>query len=595
MQIGRFFSKIKAMIKRIEKASISKEDLKKYVQEINLSQKAFPVKEQREAIVALLKAWDELSGAQKIVLLSRDFGEKFPKLKVYGVISHDWPGLADTTMGLFHEKGWNIYFIKAFSMEHRGEDLGVILIAIRVESPESMEKLRRDEEDILKNIEYVITGSLSKQSLIAEEIKKLKIYGKITEEIRKIYQGPYLKEIIEEEAVKFVAARSREYLEERRIEDLARLIIDNRILAGRVLEEDKPQVRIRDLPTKRGVFTAITAFDRMENLSMEDLVRIIWHIYPDHRIMFYKEYKRKGVTVAHVEVVDETGNPLPPGIKAKLEEFLSNPFLIKQARRAGRIQRIGGFEHYARAIIPVLVREAQNTGLPQVFFSVVGSDEFYIHFKLIIVNKTEVTHRIIEELQGLKGVEIRAAKIPKEMGNWFHTVIDIRVALEYFSSVEEIYNKLKTTLEGIIGRFRDFDKGMREMEKTKFYHLSATLKEIPEKILREFYFNLEDFYRIGASQKELEELLRMGWDCYSSEGVPCFRIGKVNSSMLLVLKVPPDPRILPELAEAFYSCTPIISRSEFGEWDIIFLSLRECEDEDKVRRKLLELLNKGKT
>ncbi len=595
MQIQRFFSKINPMIKRIEKSSITKEDLKKYVREINLSQRAFPVKEQREAIVALLKAWDEVSGTQKIVLLSQDFGEEFPKLKAYGVISHDWPGLADTTMGLFHEKGWNIYFIKAFSVEHRGEDLGVILIAIRVESQQSMEKLRQDEEDILKNIEYVITGSLSKQSLIAEEIKKLKIYGKIVEEIKKIYQGPYLKEIIEEEAVKFVSARSREYLEERRIEDLAKLVIDNRILAARVLEEDKPQVRIRDLPTKRGVFTAITAFDRMENLSMEDLIRIIWHIYPEHRIMFYKEYKRKGVTVAHVEVVDEAGNPLPPGIKSKMEEFLSNPFLIKQARRAGRIQKIGGFEHYARAIIPVLVREAQNTGLPQVFFSVVGSDEFYIHFKLIIVNKTEVTHRIIEELQKLKGVEIRAAKIPREMGSWFHTVIDIRVALEYFSSVEEIYNKLKTTLEGIIGRFRDFDKGMREMERTKFHHLSATLKEIPKKILREFYFSLEDFYRIGASQQELEKLMRMGWDCFSSESIPCFKIGKVNSSLLLVLKVSPDPRILPELAEAFYYCTPIISRSEFGEWDIIFLSLRDCEDEGKVRKKLLELLSKGRS
>jgi len=592
LQILYFFSKITPMIKRIEKSSITKEDLKKYVQEINLSQRAFPVKEQREAIVALLKAWDELDGEQKIVLLSEDFGVEFPKLKVYGVISHDWPGLADTTMGLFHEKGWNVYFIKAFSMEHRGEDLGVILIAIRVESPEKMEKLRLDEEDILRNIEYVITGSLSKQSLIAEEIKKLKIYGKIVEEIKKIYQGPYLKEIIEEEAVKFVSARSREYLEERRIEDLARMVIDNRILATKVLEEDKPQVRIRDLPTKRGVFTAITAFDRMEDLSMEDLIRIIWHIYPDHRIMFYKEYKRKGVTVAHVEVVDEGGNPLPPGIKKKIEEFLSNPFLIKQARRAGRIQKIGGFEHYARAIIPVLVREAQNTGLPQVFFSVVGSDEFHIHFKLIIVNKTEVTHRIIEELQKLKGVEIRAAKIPREMGNWFHTVIDIRVALEYFSSVEEIYHRLKNTLERIIGRFRDFDKGMREMEKTKFQHLSSTLKEIPEKILREFYFNLEDFYRVGASHQELEKLMRMGWECYSSDSIPCFKVDRVNSSLILALKVPPDPRILPELAEAFYSCTPIISRSEFGEWDIIFLSLRECEDEEEVRKKLLALLHR---
>jgi len=581
------------MIKRIGEISVSKEDLKKYVQEINLSQKAFPIKEQREAMVALLKAWDEATNRENIILLSRDFGEDYPKLRVYGVLSHDWPGLADTTMGLFHEKGWNIYFIKAFSMEHLGQDLGIILIAIRVETEDKMEKLRQDEEDILGNIEYVITGSLSKQSLIAEEIKKLKIYGKIVEAIKKLYQGPYLKEIIEEEAVKFVSARSREYLEERRIEDLARLVIDNRVFVEKVLKEEKPQVRIRDMPTRRGIFTALTAFDRIENLSMEDLIRIIWHIYPEHRIMFYKEYKRKGVAVVHLEVVDENSNPLPPGIKKKIEEFLSNPFLIKQARRAGRIQRIGGFEHYARAIIPVLVREAQNTGLPQVFFSVVGSDEFSIHFKLIIVHREEVTYRIIEELQKIKGVEIRAAKIPRQMGNWYHTVIDIRVALEFFPSVEDIYSRLKNSLEKVMGRFRDFDKGMREMEKTKFSHISATLKEIPDRIIRSFYFSLEDFYRVSAPQEEIEDLMRMGWECYSSQGIPCYKLKVQNSTGLLVLKVEHDPRILPELAEVFYSNTPIISRAEFEAWDIIFLVLRDCKGEEELKAKLKKLVEKG--
>ncbi len=580
------------MIKRIGEISISKEDLKKYVQEINLSQKAFPIKEQREAMVALLKAWDEASGEESIVMLSKEFGSEYPKLKVYGVLSHDWPGLADTTMGLFHEKGWNIYFIKAFSLEHLGQDLGIILIAIRVESQQKMEKLIKDEEDILSNVEYVITGSLSKQSLIAEEIKKLKIYGRIVETIKKIYQGSYLREIVEEEAVKFVSARSREYLEERRIEDLARMVIDNRILVDRVLKEEKPQVRIRDIPTRRGVFTAITAFERAENMSMEDLIRVIWHIYPDHRVMFYKEYKRKGVAVVHLEVVDENSNPLPPGIKRKIEEFLSNPFLIKQARRAGRIQKIGGFEHYARAIIPVLVREAQNTGLPQVFFSVVGSDEFTIHFKLIIVHREEVTHQIIEELQRIKGVEIRAAKIPRQMGNWYHTVIDIRVALEFFPTVEDIYSTLKASLEMVMGKFRDFDKGMREMEKTKFSHLSSTLKDIPDRVLRTFYFNLEDFYRVSAPQEEIEGLMRMGWECFNSEEIPCYRLKIQNSTGLLVLKVEHDPRILPEIAEVFYSNTPIISRAEFEEWDIVFVVLRDCQGEGRLRQKLRELMRK---
>lgn len=579
------------MIKRIEKPEITREDLQKYVKEINLSQRFFPIKSQRELIVGLLKGWDDPERTSKVVVIKEIVGKKFPLMATYGIISYDWPGLADTSIGLFHEKGWNLYFVKAFNLEHRTESLGVILIGIKINNEKDLEKISRDDEEIFKDIEYVISGSQPKQSLIAEEIKKLRLYGKLVEAIKREYQGEYLQEIIEEEAVKFISARSREYLEERRIEDLAKIVIFNRILSKKAAKEGKIQINIMDIPTKRGIFTAITAADRVDKLSLEDMVRILWHIYPDHRVMFYKEYKtRDGIAVIHVEVVDERTNPLPEGVKMKLKDFLENKFLKSQVRRAERIQRIGGFEHYARAIIPVLIREAENTGLPQVFFSAVGATEFNVEFKLIVVHKVRESYKIIRELQKVTGVEIRSAKNPRRMGNWYYEIIDLRIYLEYFSSIEEIYQNLKKALREVIGEFRDFDEGMREAEKIKYVVIKKKLTDIPPRILREFYYSLEDFYRVSASEDELITLMKMGWTCLKDQRTSCFQISEFNSSTLLSIKTPSNPILIPKLVEAFTEYEPIISRVEMEERDIIFLKLRDCKDENRIKRTISTIL-----
>ncbi len=582
------------MIERIEKPEITKEDLKKYIKEINLSQRFFPVKLQREMIVALLKGWDKPKKKSKVVLIKEKLREEFPAIVTYGIISYDWPGFADTSIGLFHERGWNLYFVKAFSMAHRGESLGVILIGIRIGSKKELEKLYKDDIAIFRDMEYVISGSLPKQSLIAEEIKKLKLYGKVIEKITETYQGKYLKEIVEDEAFKFVSARSREYLEERRIEDLAKIIIYNRILVKKAQEEGKIQINIMDISTKRGKFTAITAVDRMEKLSLENIIRIIWHVYPDHRIMFYKEYKsRDEFAVVHLEVVNEMMQPLPETVKVKLKEFLENLFLKSQVRRAERIQRIGGFEHYARAIIPVLIREAENSGLPQVFFSAVGATEFNIEFKLIIVRKSKGISRIIEEIQKVKGVEIKSAKNPRKMGNWYYDVVDLRIFLEYFSSIEEIYRNLKEALGKVIGKFRDFDEGMREADKGKYYRIRDKLSKIPGRVLREFFYSLEDFYRVSVSEEELARLMEIEWKCLRKEGNKCFMVEDFNSSVLISVKTVANPSLIPKLVKSFSSYDPIISRADMEDKDIIFIKLKDCKDKKFVKGVIRKFLEKG--
>lgn len=573
----------------------SKEEIRFYLNEINYSQKLFPVKNQRELIVALLKKWDSLKGEEgKIVVLkSADDSSSFPKTHAYGILAYDWPGLADTCLGLFHERGWNVYFVKAFTLHHREANLGVILIGIYLNSPQQEEKLFQDEIEIFKDIKYVASGSLSKQSLIAEEIKKLRIYGKIAEKIKELYSGPFYEEIVNDEAVKFVSARSREYLEERRIEDLAKIIINNRLLTRKSLEEEKIQVALFDIFTTRGTFTAITVVGKREHVNLEEILRILEHLNPDHRVMFYKEFKTpEGLAVVHLEVVDDRLKPFNNAIKKRLENFIRNMFYHYQVRRATRIESIGGFEHYARAIIPMLIKEAENTEKPQVFLSPVKVNDFEIIYKLILVfqGDEKQSFTLIEKLQEIKGTDIKSAKKPKKIKDWLLHVIDIRVSFEFFTSVEEIYKKLKEVIKEVIGDFRDFDEGMRESDKRKFDVVKNSLENIPLRILRKLYFSLEDFYRISAVEEEIAELLKMGWQVYQCHQAVCYRVKPFDSSVLVVIRVEFSGQLISQLIEAFEEYEPILSRTEFNDFELLFLKLNDCESPEKVKDKLEEIL-----
>ncbi len=577
---------------------IDKEQLRYYIGEINYSQRFFPVKNQRELIVALLKKWDQLRGSgEDIVVLKASAPEgPFPKTQSYGILAYDWPGLADTCLGLFHERDWNVYFVKAFTLHHREANLGVILIGIFLTDEEQERKLNEDEKEIFKDIKYVASGSLSKQSLIAEEIKKLRIYGKIAEKIKELYSGPHLNEILNDEAVKFVSARSREYLEERRIEDLARIIINNRLLALKAIEEGKIQVSIFDLFTIRGTFTAVTVVGKREHVNLEEVLRILEHICPEHRVMFYKEFKTpEGLAVVHLEVVDDRLRPLNDALKRRLENFIRNMFYHYEVRRASKIESIGGFEHYARAIIPLLLREAENTGRPQVFLSPVKVTDFQIDYKVILVFKGDekLSFRLIEELQKIKGSEIRSAKKPKSIMGWLLHIIDVRVSFEYFTSVEEIYHRLKEVIARVIGQFRDFDEGMRESDKRKFDLLKEKLEGIPIRILRKLYYNLEDFYRVSASEEELAKLLLMGWQIYQCQDSVCYRIEPFDSSVLITLKVESSRPLISQLIEAFGEYEPVLSRTEFNDFELLFLKLNDCREKDKVEERLQQLLLKS--
>ncbi|MBN2089739.1 hypothetical protein JW964_09000, partial [candidate division KSB1 bacterium] len=69
--------------------------------------------------------------------------------------------------------------------------------------------------------------------------------------------------------------------------------------------------------------------------------------------------------------------------------------------------------------------------------------------------------------------------------------------------IELVYQKVKRVLEESFGKFRDFDEGMRQMDLRNFQGVRNLLSHIKESRLREYYYSLEDFYRITATVEEI--------------------------------------------------------------------------------------------
>ena len=243
---------------------LSPEQIQKYVDDIQLAQQYFPISEQRTLIIKLLIEWESRRD-EKIITITSEACHIRGGLCVttFGVLSVDWPGLADTCIGIIHEMGWNIYFVKGISMVRQKENLGIILIGIRTDTEDSHDQIVNQKEIILKKIHQAAVGTRAKTYLLSEEIRKLEIYSQVIAHIEKHYHGDDLESIIgmNGEAVKYFAARSRDYIENRMVEDIAAQIMRNYSYIKKSHETGSDlQLIIHNFRTKKeGIFTGISA------------------------------------------------------------------------------------------------------------------------------------------------------------------------------------------------------------------------------------------------------------------------------------------------------------------------------------------------
>ncbi len=501
----------------------SKTDLEIFHQ-ITDSLNFFPIEEQLSFINELLFLWEQ--GEEKVEILfkvlSKDAG--YPRLGIVGVVAPDWPGLSQSAIGTIHEKGWNIFRLNGYSFSVKNHKLGVILIAILLEGRSEEEEFLSQKEEIISNIKSVSSGVSSKTSLLSEEAKKLRIYSQVIEEIERIYKEDDIDNLVgkDGEALKFFVARSREYIGERKVEDIAKIIINNYNLVKGVREKKEPQVIIENLWTQKGDFTGITIAWYSREIFLEDCLRALDVSVPNYVIKHHKEFTTPdNITVIRIEIVDEDGKPYSQNDMDIIKNNLLKTLTNKRLRVRETQIRVGGFEHYARAIIPLLIKEAKETKKTQVFLSVVNASEFRIDFKIILAiycpMKDSYGYRCIPYLESIGGIKVYATNPPKQYGDVQVGIFDMSVDMMQFPSIEELYRSIKKGLKEAIGDYRDFDEGMREIDSVKFHEIRKLIPEIGERELREIYFNIEDFYRMNSPANEIAELIRYIYEILQRE------------------------------------------------------------------------------
>jgi len=500
---------------------LSEEKVHKFLDDIQLAQQHFPMSEQRALIIKLLTDWESRKEKKIITATSEAcYIREGPCVTTFGVLSVDWPGLFNSCSGVIHEMGWNIYFIKGISLTRQNENLGIILIGVRTDKEDSRQKLLEQTEVILDKIHQAAVGTKAKTYLLSEEIRKLEIYSQVIAHIEKIYPGKDLEQIIgmNGEAVKYFAARSRDYIENRKIEDIAQQIIRNFTFIKKVHKTGKSiELDISNFTTNtEGIFTGVTVAGPVHMLNLEDCLKTIELTIPNFQLKHNREFTTEhGISLYRIEFVDSSNHPMSELEQKRLRKAFSTMVLNKRRDRAQWIESIGGFEQYARAIIPLLVREAQSTDKTQVYLSVGHTTDLFIDFTVIAVVPTSQEVRTtlatdtVNHLEAVPGIHILRVKPPKTFGDTRVFIIDLRVSLADIENIETIYKTIKEKIYDALGEFRDFDEGMRTIDATRLKSVRRRMKGINKNVIRELYYSIEDFYRVGASEYEIVAHIRI--------------------------------------------------------------------------------------
>ena len=602
---------------------VSIKDIKQYLEEIQTAQQYFPIAEQRALLIKLLKDWESRKD-QKIFSATKEACRVEGGLCVttFGILSVDWPGLFDSCSGVFHEMGWNIYFIKGISIDHEKEVLGIVLIGIQTNEPESYERLMNQTETILEKIHQAAVGTKAKTYLLSEEYRKLEIYSQVIAYIEKTYRYKDLEAIIglNGEAVKYFAARSRDYIENRKIEDIAKQIIRNYTFIKKVHESGKTiQLHIANFPTKKeGTFTGVTVSGPTRMLNLEDCLKTIELTIPNYQLKHNREFTTEhGISLYRIEFVDSAGHPLASLEQKRLKKAFSTMVLNKRKDRAQWIESIGGFEQYARAIIPLLVREAQQTNKTQVYQSVGQATDLFIDFKVIVVVPSEnqpdkgCVTKTINQLESVPGIHIHSVKPPKIFGNTQVFIIDLRVNTMDIENTETIYRTIKENIFKALGQFRDFDEGMRTIDTTKLKSVRQRLEGIDKSLVRELYYSIEDFFRVSASVEEIIAHIRITLDMLAEmekrknnlivlnqqTGIHTKAGTLVPRATLICLSYKHQDLLLPKILMIFESFEVTLSRLERTGRDILICRITKnekalTEEELQECTKHLEKLNK---
>ncbi|MCK5220265.1 MAG: hypothetical protein KAR14_01685, partial [Candidatus Aminicenantes bacterium] len=305
------------------KIKISKKEIRTKLKRILDSQQIFPLDQQRLMLLKLIHNYD-ITKKKEVIILQEFIRDKFPATIAMGVLAEDWTGMSNSILGIIHHKSRNVQFIKGFTVKYDKNTVGIVIVAFNIYSKSELDIFHRDKKSLVKTIKEAAVGSVSKYILQDEEAVKSEIYIQVLKRIRKIYTDEDIVQLTNEngEVLKFFLSRTRKYLEERKIKDLADFILENFrcqkfVRSGKVNEI----IRIKNFETTCEKLTGITFVCNDYSISIEDFLRILDYIVPDHIIKHHKSFVTSdGLLVYRIEIVDKYGSQLTSSLASSIEK-----------------------------------------------------------------------------------------------------------------------------------------------------------------------------------------------------------------------------------------------------------------------------------
>ncbi len=448
-------------------------------------------------------------------------------LTLVGVAAVDWPGLGTIVLSELHHLGWNLDVLEGFAVVNEGRRRGVIITGIRNDDPDRAARFERDARKMADLLGRLAMGRAGTVSLLGRAAERLERFEEVRVALEDLYGSRDMPdEIMGEggELVLFISSRSDQYLMERKPEDLAWIIKTNYELVGRVREKGgKPFFRIRNLRTEKEHLTGINIAGYEREISFQDVLTALNHAWAGASVKHQRRYSTDdGIVSMRVEMSGPTGLSATREEQQKIRAVLKNLLVSNELERLKRIHRYGGRENYARAVIPLLLRECESTAMSQAYIARVATSTFHAELKLILVSVADSREAhdglvidLVREMDSKEGLTVVSFKSPSRHGDRWVDIIDITVQRDTYSDLESAYSAIKDAIQSTYGDFRDFDMGMRLLDVSKVREIKEMLTDIPSTVINDFYYRLEDFLRASAPVGELAGHIRLAFECLS--------------------------------------------------------------------------------
>ncbi|MEO0296841.1 MAG: hypothetical protein ABIM58_02800 [candidate division WOR-3 bacterium] len=430
------------------------------------------------------------------------------------IVAKDWPGLQDAISTAIHERGFNLKFFMGFVLE---KDLAGIIAEVDIRDKKIRERFNKEKEFLKHYLPDIAKFDPWMKSLIDSTASKLRIFREVLRILRKeVKKKKLIKEMVLE-TEKFFSSRSWAYIGDRKPQDLAQQILMQIELRNLVKEKGGIHVHIKNFRTVSEELTGIFIAGPARELFLDQVLDVLRDIIPDFRRKFEKVFTEEGVTVIRLEIQTPEETWYPEEKHLLIENYLIEHLKLRRRKILSERMRISP-EIIGRIIIPSLIQEARNTKIPQIYISLTGITEENYYFKImgVVPRKEEgsYTDDIIKFLDKEEGIRVLSSKAPTFSHEFEIIIINICSETIIYDTPEDVYKRLNEILRELIGSFRDFDQGLRNIEQTKFNQLEEKMagSGIESHLLRRLFYSLDEFFRVQAEIDDLFVGFKIFWD-----------------------------------------------------------------------------------